>query len=342
MRRAIFALLACVSTACAAPRVSTISPAPPSRPDNGLAVDDRVRLAETFRLASAIGDGIWPGWTNAPFAVLLVTPEREFLVRHPRPSADFARLGYDSLVDSEVYARQRTMSPNFLATFPAVGGMPTIVVGQPSATKKSSTTWVLTLLHEHFHQLQMSHAGYYEGVAALGLARGDQSGMWMLNFPFPYDSSAVVARFGDLTRALLAALDTTSGGDSGARWRTVAGARANLRATLTPDDEKYLAFQMWQEGVARYTELQAARWAATHYAPSATFRALPDYMSFAAASDTIESHTRAELRASDVTKARRVLFYPVGAATAMLLDRAAPDWRTRYFDRGYSLDAMLP
>ena len=164
----------------------------------------------------------------------------------------------------------------------------------------------------------------------------------MLDFPFPYDSSAVAARFGDLTRALLAALDATSSGDRAARWRAVVDARARIRAAISPDDEKYLAFQMWQEGTARYAELSAARWAATHYAPSAAFRALPDYTSFAAAADTIESHILAELRASDLTRSRRVLFYPVGAATAMLLDRAAPEWRRRYFDRGYSLDTMVP
>jgi len=65
-----------------------------------LAAADRVRIAEAFRLGEAIGDSIWPGWTSAPFAVLLVTPEREYLVRHPRPSADFTRIGYDSLLGS--------------------------------------------------------------------------------------------------------------------------------------------------------------------------------------------------------------------------------------------------
>ena len=53
-----------------------------------LSSDDRIRIAEAFRLAAAVGDQIWPAWTSAPFAILLVTPEREFLLRHPRPSPD--------------------------------------------------------------------------------------------------------------------------------------------------------------------------------------------------------------------------------------------------------------
>lgn len=48
---------------------------------------DRIRLAEAFHLAVRVQDGLWPAWSEVPFAVLLVTPEHEFLVRHPRPSA---------------------------------------------------------------------------------------------------------------------------------------------------------------------------------------------------------------------------------------------------------------
>ena len=349
MRRAILALIACTSWACAAPRSSTLTPSagPATAPAReGIAQDDRIRLAEFFRLGEAIGDQLWSGWSAAPFAVLLITPDREYLVRHPRPSSDFTKVGYDSLLRAEVFSRPRALAPNFLATFPAVGGVPTIVVGQPGATKKSSTAWVLTLLHEHFHQRQMSQPGYYDGVAALGLSRGDQTGMWMLNFPFPYDSGTVAERFRELTRGLDSALAPTSVPTSAdaraARWRAVADARARLRATLSADDEKYLAFQIWQEGVARYTELKVARWAAERYTPSAAFRALPDFTSFAVAAEAIEANIRAELRASDLAGSRRVAFYPVGAATAMLLDQVSPEWRGRYLGHGYTLDAMLP
>src|SRR4051794_38443711 len=81
-----------------------------------LAPDDRIRIAEAFRLADAVGDQIWPAWTSAPFAILLVTPEREFLIRHPRPTPDFTPLGYDSLLQSEVLVRPRQFPPNLLAT----------------------------------------------------------------------------------------------------------------------------------------------------------------------------------------------------------------------------------
>ncbi len=126
---------------------------------------DRTRLAEAFRIGERLGNGVWGDWDKAPFAVLLVTPAYEFLIRHPRPSADFNLVGNDPLLKGNVYFRKRTPPIHLLATFPAVGGVSTIVVGQAENTdKKTSTPWVITVLHEHFHQLQNSQPSYYAAV----------------------------------------------------------------------------------------------------------------------------------------------------------------------------------
>jgi len=341
-------LAACATTPSASPShvvaAATSSPAVATSPPSavGLAPDDRVRIAEALHLASAIGDEIWPAWTSAPFAILLVTPEREFLLRHPRPSPEFTKLGYDSLLATDVFVRDRRFAPNLLATFPAVGGVSTIVVGQPRATGKSSTEWVLTLLHEHFHQLQTSRAGYYARVDSLGLARGDRTGMWMLNYAFPYDSGAARTRFDALTTRLDSALAGTTDAERAMRWAAVRSARDSLRAALPPDDDRYLAFQMWQEGVARYTELAAARFAAARHTPSAAFAALPDFVPYGKAAEVIEENVRVGLRGNSLERGRRVAFYPAGAAYALMLDRMVPGWRSHYFDRAMSLDALLP
>ena len=78
---------------------------------------DRTRLAEAFSLGDRVGDRVWPQWRKAPFAVLLVTPEFEFLIRHPKPSSDFTSLGYDAVLKGEVYYRRRTPAI-YMATFP--------------------------------------------------------------------------------------------------------------------------------------------------------------------------------------------------------------------------------
>jgi len=53
---------------------------------------DRVRLAEAVRLGDALRERLWPGWGATPVPVLLVTDSAEYLVGHPRPTADFRPL----------------------------------------------------------------------------------------------------------------------------------------------------------------------------------------------------------------------------------------------------------
>lgn len=297
---------------------------------------DRIRLAEARRLLAAASDSVWLGWSGAPSALLLVTPEREFLLWHPRPSSDFQRAGYDSLLASDVYTRPRQFAPNLLATFPAVGGVPTIVIGTPEQTRKRSTAWVLTVAHEHFHQWQTSQPDYYARVAALDLARGDSTGMWMLNYGFPYSSPDIRTRFDAVAGLLRVALKDTARTDREQQAREIDRARRELRAALPPADYRYLDFQLWQEGVARYTEYAVARYAALHYQPTGAFRALADADPFVTAADRLRREI-VETESVSLTN-ERVAFYPVGAALGLWLDRSDPAWRRRYLERMLTLD----
>src|SRR5262245_10000077 len=178
-------------------------------------------------------------------AVLLVTDSTEYLIGHPRPTSEFALLGRDSVLGRDVFVRARRFPPTLLATFPAVGGTATIVVGSAERTDKSSAEWVLTLLHEHFHQWQSSLPDYYAKANGLGLARGDTTGQWMLNYPFPYDSAPVQQAVKALATSLARAEPI----------ETVTRQREALRRILSQDDDRYLEFQLWQEGVPRYVEI---------------------------------------------------------------------------------------
>src|SRR5262249_43618895 len=145
------------------------------------------------------------------------------------------------------------------ATFPAVGGVSTVVIGQAENTEsKTSTRWVITLLHEHFHQLQSSQPRYYAEVDALGLARGDATGMWMLNYPFPYARPEVKDHFSAMSKALAEALGAREKPDFGDKFAAYVESRKKFRSLLKADDYKYFALQVWQEGIARYTEYHLA------------------------------------------------------------------------------------
>src|ERR1041385_110770 len=183
---------------------------------------DSAMVVRAGQLEARIAEKVWPGWSAAPSQVLLVEDSTEFFI--PSPSTGAVK-----------WKRPRVFPPTFLATFPAVAGIPTTVVGNPVATRTPGDRWVLTLLHEHFHQLQYTRPDYYDRLKALDLARGDTTGMWALSFPFPYDSVPIqraVKRWAD---ALHDALADGPHPAAAKVARTVA-AKGSLDSLLAPDD----------------------------------------------------------------------------------------------------------
>ena len=293
---------------------------------------DRIRLAEAFSIGGSLSDRVWKDWGKAPFAVLLVTPEYEFLIRHPQPSKDFTLIGYDAMLKGDVYFRKRIFGPGLLAAFPAVGGVSTIVIGQAENTdKKTSTPWVIAMLHEHFHQLQDSQPNAYTETQALNLSRGDQTGMWMLNYAFPYSSPEVRDYFSVLSRLMVEALQAKNRSLFSTKLAAYLEARQQLQKMLSSDDYKYFSLQMWKEGLARYTEYRIAKLAAQNYKPTRQFRTLKDFTSFETVADQILDTIMKELSQLRLENSGRVAFYPLGAGEGLLLDRANPKWQSRYF-----------
>jgi len=307
---------------------------PPTLPEA-----DRIRIAEAFRLADAIGNKVWPDWDKAPFAVLLVTKEHEFLIRHPKPSEDFKLIGDDAILKHKVWYRKRQFNPEFLATFPAVGGVFTIVIGQPENTAvRGSVHWVITMLHEHFHQLQYTKPRYQGAVDALGLAKGDQTGMWMLNYPFPYATTAVKEQYAATAQALVNAVRGRDQADFPKQVEAYLEAKNKLRVLVNEDDYKYFLFQTWQEGIARYTEIRLAELAATEYTPTKEFASLKDFHSFKEEAYISQKSTENELTMLPLDKAKRTVVYAFGAGEGLILDVLHPDWRKGYFEQMCSLD----
>jgi len=297
-----------------------------------LPADDAIRIREFYRLAAEIQDRIWPRWSATPAPLLLVTSETEFLTHHPASPPDFKKVGED------VWARPRQFSPALLATFPAFGPPSVIVIGEPANTDaKTSTPWLFVVLHEHFHQLQNAQPGYFKATEDLGLARGDSSGMWMLNYPFPYGDAALGRAFAHLRDTLLAALQEPDATKFAALAAEYKAERTRFLARLAPDDRAYLSFQIWQEGIARYTQVVAAE-AAAGYRPTAEYAALPDATPFATYGQTMRARTLEALKHVELASAQRIAVYPFGCAEGFLLDRLDPKWKDGYFRHPFTLD----
>lgn len=301
-------------------------------PSAQLSSTDTIRIAEFYRLATVIQDQIWPDWSKVPAPVLLVTNDAEFLTHHPDLPKGFTKVAED------IYERPRQFPTNLLATFPAFGPPSVIVIGEAEHTEaKTSTPWVITLMHEHFHQLQDAQPGIFDAVNKLGLARGDTTGMWMLNYPFPYDDPKIDASFANLRDLLLAALRAPDQKAFHPLAAEYVAARGKFFAQLAPDDRKYLSFQLWKEGIARYTQVKCAE-AAAGYRASTEFARLQDYEPFADYATHARSDTLEELKKADLAKLKRVAIYPWGAAEGFFLDRYRPKWKDDYLSSPFTLD----
>jgi hypothetical protein len=300
-----------------------------------ISADDAVRVAEFYRLAPQIEDSIWPGWDKVADPLLLITPTAEFLTHFPSPPNEFKPANDGFLT------RARQFPPSLQATFPAFGEPAVIAIGEPSLTaSKTSTPWEIVLMHEHFHQLQYSQTGYYQAVAALGLSHGDQTGSWILNYPFPYTNAAVAKSFSELRDQLLLTVGLPDGRKFRSASKRYLAMRRAFFAQLSPDDRKYLNFQLWQEGIARYTQIEAAE-SATGYHPTEAYQRLPDYEPFSGAPSKLRSCTLEELRTIDLAKAGRVAVYSFGSVEGMLLDRLNPQWKSEYFQHMLTTDPLF-
>ena len=303
--------------------------------------EDKIRIREAIDISNRFGDTIWSGINRVPFVVLLITDSVEFLINHPYPSDDFKISEEDDILKTKILYRKRQYSKTLLATFPAVNGVNCIVAGTKENTGKNSTDWIITLLHEHFHQYQYTQNDYYSSVAGLDLSGGDETGMWQLNYPFPYDSLPVSNQYIIYANALSKAVTVINNKNFVRVFKEFLTERKKLTHLLKPADYKYLSFQLWQEGIARYTEYKFLQ-LLDNYTASAELLQLPDFIPFKKFSeDFLRSHIKS-ITALKLENEKRVCFYAIGLAEGILLDKLNPQWRSQYLNKKFFLENYAP
>ena len=299
MKTMMIAMLLAASTSVAAP--PQIDPA------------DLARLDDAFRIAGTFGPRVWPGFTAAGAPVILIRGDFEYLLNCDTGTPGFALLPSQRFRGKPVFVRPRTLPPNLLASFPAIG-RDTVVVGTPEATQRTPAYWTLTICHELFHVYQGEH-GMTEKVATLAIGpQNDPS--WQLDYKFPYNDPRVVNAMHLLGDSIFEALQD----EDPYRARVVGDALHNLLDLLSPKDAAYLRFVVLKEGIARYFEYGVAKLASPK-----TWQHDYEPMRF-----TIEhlgrvSHSRTE-------------FYALGLGLGLLLDRVDPQWQQAYFNDNRWLD----
>ncbi len=300
-------------------------------------VEDKWRIREAVSIRDNIGETIWEGISNVPFVILLVSENYEYLFNHPNPSDDFKLLEFDTITNTSIYYRKTVFSIHFEATFPAVNGVSCVVMGLPENTQsKSSSQWILTLLHENFHQYQASHPQHYHAVNALDLANGDETGMWQLNYPFPYQDPKTNNHYKSYIVALMDCYYHLDTSQAETFYIALKKAKTHFLNSVSAEDRKYWYFQLWKEGMARYTEYRYLE-ALQDYVPSNELKNLKDFIPFDKLEVTFLQNQLDRISNWELSDQKRNVIYSLGMAEGMVMDRFAPYWQTSYLQKGMNL-----
>ena len=279
-------------------------------------------------LKAKLVSNYWPEWADMDMPILHIGDEQEYIFNMDVSDTTF-QLSCDHL------SRPTSFNRAFLATFPLLNGQPTIVVGTPENTQKSPEAWTVTLLHEHFHQLQFSHPEYYTAQKALNLDKGDQTGMWMLNHPFPYEDEDVNTQL-KLIAINLLSLDTIEKQTVLKKHKLLKKA---LRGEIGDEHYKYLNLQLWQEGYARYIEHELTKdWIENFDQIDQDEFQLEEITKL---QQQQETEFLSHLQKSSPKELKRVYFYALGAAEARLVAETNPSWKSMYFDSLFTTDHLL-
>ncbi|MEM8983891.1 MAG: hypothetical protein AAGC71_12750 [Pseudomonadota bacterium] len=286
--------------------------------DTGL--DAVVRLAVgAIELSRHHVTDIWPGLSNLGPGFVLVSDDYETAFCF-QAAPGFEPLDTAGTLDCATHRRVRVLPRQLQASLNLFSSEETVVTAGPSTLGQSDTDWQLLFIHERFHQWQSTLPGYAASIAKLDLAGDDQTGMWMLNYPFPYADPAVNTAF-DPVFAQLAQLFVANELHAADldHYRQL---RKRAFATVTDPAQRYAEFQLWKEGAARWTELAAAE-------ALALIPELDADRFSVAALDRRTTIVRI-LTEHSLATAGRGMFYAFGAAEWQLVQRIDPSWRERY------------
>ena len=316
--------------------------------------DQLILLREAMQLVRAVGDDVWVGWAGIPKTTLIIAPDREYLVNLPRESESPPNfvLTDQKFMGEPVYSRQRTLSSALRAAFP-IGGVPVAVIGAWRADVESPNEWVVGLVEQWFHLLQL-YRGEQAKVAELGLGASHQPS-WQINFSFPFDDPDVGNAMLLLGQSLYDFWTTGASLPRAAQRAflaaTASAALQNLRVVITLKHGKqayeYFRLQTWRTGVARYSSILAARAVARaevldEYKCAAGFDRLERHKSYAALWEEDLSRRFWLIRTAGLEGERdRMSFDALGHGIAELLDVLGFDWKKSYFDSGVWLDDLV-
>ncbi len=334
---------------------------------------EKARLSEVLHLRTALGDAVWPGWAAADIPLIVYNEKYAFLVGYQDPPAGWLKMPIrerrggaweqvpgDSF-EGKAYYRTVITDPaktpegfsvlvgeRWTATFqtreygevsfyqgfrqglpPVISGVVPVRLGWQFLMGKTDS-YIAALEHESFHA--------YEGMLAPQmLAAAERSYAEDETYPYAAMDSAWRGEMDVLVRAVEASDET----ERRALVLRFLDNRRARRVTLSREQIEFERLREWEEGLAKYAELEIARRAEAGAAYQPVDAILRD--------SAFQSYTgqaqfwRAQLSEATRTQGRSgdTRFYYSGNALAILLDQLLPDWKRQALPGGKSLDELL-
>ena len=288
---------------------------------------DKIRYQEVIKISKVMGDNIWIGFSEQPFPMLFIYDSVEYLVNHPNPPADYKVAGFDTVLNLTVYKNKRTWPPVLLACAP-INNYPTLLASTPEALKTGSSTWIIKLLHERFHQNQFFDS-LLRDLNALKLKVTDAT--------FPYDSPKVNERYKNYRNSLAMALENLNNSKFRKSFKNYIKQKRKFKKCLSNDEYQYFSLMLWMEGISRYTEFKFLEQLRNYYIP-ASILWLKDFIPFSQLEEKKLAKEHSYLKELDLNVGKKNCWYTIGYAEGILLDKVVKNWRLLYPKKKFNID----
>jgi hypothetical protein len=334
---------------------------------------EKTRLSEVFNLRADLGDATWPGWSSVDIPIIVYNEGYAFLIGYPDPPDGWTKFPSmeqrggpwevvpDDSFESQPYYRTPITDPNktpqgftvqvgdrWVATFqtreysqinfykdfrqqlpPFLSAIvPVRVVW--SLLMGRTEAYIAALVHESFHA--------YEGMLATDRFRlSEEMYSVMVNYPFDAQESAWKQEMQVLVSAAQASTDDVAADLA----RQFLEMRTDRRHALSTDQVQLEQLREWEEGLAKYAELDITRRAAVDqaYFPFGGISVDKDFKNYSGRDQFWSEQLLEATNVQGISGDTR--FYYSGNAIAVLLDRLMPAWKDRALPGGEYLDDLL-
>jgi hypothetical protein len=334
---------------------------------------EKARLSEVLHLRSTLGDAAWPGWAQADIPLIVYNEQYAFLVGYTNPPAGWVKVpaleprggpwevvpgdafegrpyyrtllsdpqktpeGFTVLVGGRWVATFQTREygevafyrgireelPPFISSFVPLRLAWALLMGK-------TDSYISAIEHESFHA--------YQGIlAAERLADAEYSRAEEETYPFGAMNNPWKQEMDVLLQAAQA-VDITEASALACQFLQIRAAR---RVGLSTEQVDYERLQEWEEGLAKYAELEITRQAelVDNYSPIEGMVKDPDFKNYQGQ----QRFWSSQLKEANKTQGRSgdTRFYYSGNALAVVLDRLLPGWKSRALPGVEFLDDLL-